>query len=148
MSKSPHESPEHKDAFWAFQHMYDLIHEQPDVAFALILEIWTHDQSRPVVQNLSAGPLEDLLTSHGLDMIAVLNKKQQGIPASESCSVAFGRMQCMVQFGGRSKRFGIDAAGMEFPRKEPNQTANALRAPLTLNVRRKAPSLWKTESYA
>ncbi|MBX3737996.1 MAG: hypothetical protein KF715_14970, partial [Candidatus Didemnitutus sp.] len=69
MSKFQHESPEHKEAFWAFQHMYDLIHEQPDVAFGLILEIWSRDQSWTVIQNLSAGPLEDLLTTHGPEMI-------------------------------------------------------------------------------
>jgi hypothetical protein len=81
MSKFPHGSPEHKDAFWAFQHMYDLIHEQPDVAFGLIGEIWARDQSRPVVQTLSAGPLEDLLATHGPEMISRVEEEAEKNPS-------------------------------------------------------------------
>jgi hypothetical protein len=69
MAKTELGTPEHDGAFWAFQHMYDLVHEQPDVAFGLIGEIWARDQSREVIQVLSAGPLEDLLAHHGPELI-------------------------------------------------------------------------------
>jgi hypothetical protein len=48
MAKSERGTQPHDEAFWAFQHMYDLIHVQPEVAFGLILEILGRDQSRPV----------------------------------------------------------------------------------------------------
>ncbi len=69
MTKSVRGTPAYDEAFWAFQHMYDLVHEQPEVAFGLIVEIWARDQSREVVQTLSAGALEDLLSTHGEHII-------------------------------------------------------------------------------
>ena len=81
MAKSEHGTQEHDGAFWAFQHMYDLIHEQPEVAFGLIVEIWSHDQSHAVVQLLSAGPLEDLLTHHGPDFIGHVEKEAEINPS-------------------------------------------------------------------
>lgn len=80
MAKSERGTPAHDDAFWAFQHMYDFIHEQPEVAFGLIVEIWSRDQSRAVVQVLSAGPLEDLLTTHGSTFIARVEEEAERNP--------------------------------------------------------------------
>jgi hypothetical protein len=81
MSNFPHGSPEHSEAFWAFHHMYDLVHEQPDVALGLIVDIWSRDQSRSVIQNLSAGPLEDLLVTHGPQVIALVEEEVERNPS-------------------------------------------------------------------
>ena len=80
MAKSGNGTREHDDAFWAFQHMYDLIREQPEVAFGLIVEIWARDDSRKVIQLLSAGPLEDLLTSHGPEYIGRVEEEAERNP--------------------------------------------------------------------
>jgi hypothetical protein len=74
MAKAERGSAEYEESFWAFQHMYDLVHEQPEIALGLIAEIWGRDQSRSVIQILSAGPLEDLLTEYGDRMIAAVEK--------------------------------------------------------------------------
>jgi hypothetical protein len=81
MAKSASGTQAHDEAFWAFQHMYDLVHEQPEVAFGLILEIWAHDQSHAVVQLLSAGPLEDLLSSHGPEFIGRVEEEAERSPS-------------------------------------------------------------------
>lgn len=81
MAKAGNGTQAHDDAFWAFQHMYDLIHEQPEVAFGLIVEIWARDQSRAVVQLLSAGPLEDLLSRRGSEFIDRVEEEAERNPS-------------------------------------------------------------------
>jgi hypothetical protein len=80
LAKAERGTGAHENSFWAFEHMYDLIHEQPETAFGLIVEIWGRDQSRPVIQQLSAGPLEDLLAAHGERMIQAIEKQAAGDP--------------------------------------------------------------------
>lgn len=81
MAKSTRGTQAYDDAFWAFQHMYDLIHEQPQVAFVLIVEILVRDQSREVIQLLSAGPLEDLLAAHGSEFISRVEEEAERNPS-------------------------------------------------------------------
>ena len=49
--------------------VYDLLYEDPETLWLLILEIHHQDQSPRTQQVLSAGPLEDLLAMHGENFI-------------------------------------------------------------------------------
>ena len=81
MVKSERGSQAYSDSFWAFMHMYALIHEQPEAAFDLIVTIWAQDQSREVIQQLSAGPLEDLLASHGERIFSLVETEAKQNPS-------------------------------------------------------------------
>ena len=65
MTKAGSGSQVYEDNFWAFEALYDLVSEDPEEAWPMILEILRLDQSPSVMENLSAGPLEDLLAKHG-----------------------------------------------------------------------------------
>jgi len=65
----PEESPEREVLFWAFSSVSDLIHEDPEKGWQMIEEIRRRDGSDHILSNLAAGPLEDLLSSHGSQFI-------------------------------------------------------------------------------
>ena len=58
-------TPRYEEDFWAFMMMCDLVSDHPQDAWLMILEILATDPSPRIMQNLSAGPLEDLLAMHG-----------------------------------------------------------------------------------
>ena len=62
-------SVEHERLFPVFEVVYDMIRERPEEAWAFILEVLRNDDSSVVAENLSAGPLEDLLVYHGATFI-------------------------------------------------------------------------------
>ncbi len=49
----------------ATDHAFDLIYDDPETLWLLILAIHRKDQSVAIQQVLSAGPMEDLLAEHG-----------------------------------------------------------------------------------
>ena len=51
--------------FWAVEKLWEIRDNDPDLCWELILEILSVDQSPAVIENLAAGPLEDLLDKHG-----------------------------------------------------------------------------------
>lgn len=55
--------------FWAFEKLSDLVRNTPEVALDLILKILATTTNDDVLDNLAAGPLEDLILFHGNDMI-------------------------------------------------------------------------------
>ena len=61
---SPEGSPTQEKNAWATD-LYDLEQDDPEALWSLILLIHSRDQSVPIQQVLSAGPIEDLLTMHG-----------------------------------------------------------------------------------
>jgi Family of unknown function (DUF6869) len=65
MTKAGSGSQVYEDNFWAFEALYDLVSKDPEEAWPMILQILRLDQSPSVMENLSAGPLEDLLAKHG-----------------------------------------------------------------------------------
>src|SRR5262249_9227126 len=65
MTKAGPGSPVSEDNFWAFEAIYDLVSEDPDEGWLMILHILELDQNTSIMENLSAGPLEDLLAKHG-----------------------------------------------------------------------------------
>lgn len=57
-------TPRHDELFWSFEHLWELTHRDPETAFDVILSILAADESTTTEENLSAGPLEDLLVYH------------------------------------------------------------------------------------
>ena len=49
--------------------MYDVVHEEPEVAWLAILQILQRALSAEETSVLAAGPLEDLLALHGTQFI-------------------------------------------------------------------------------
>jgi hypothetical protein len=58
-------SPEEADNDWAFSIVYDMIDDDPEHGWPMILEILRRDDGVAILEVLSAGPLEDLLAKHG-----------------------------------------------------------------------------------
>lgn len=63
------DSPEAGAMFWAFDDMVDMVRETPFDALETILEILKITDEERVLANLAAGPLEDLLVTHGKTVI-------------------------------------------------------------------------------
>ena len=63
------ESPEHQRLFPVYDEVCVLVEERPDEAWEFILAVLASDDSTPILETLSAGPLEDLLVQHGTRVI-------------------------------------------------------------------------------
>ena len=89
---------EYEDTFWAFQKMVDLCMDDPMIAWRVILEIATADQSDVVTENLAAGPLESLLSDHGESFIAIVEDEARRNPVVSDLlgGVWKGRMSAEV----------------------------------------------------
>lgn len=69
-TNSPTGSQANEDLFWAFDDVYWVVQGDPAVGLDLILRILSKDSSGRIQENLSAGPLENLLAYHGEKIIA------------------------------------------------------------------------------
>jgi len=58
-----------RDWFETDPTMYDVCFESPDIAWAAILAILSHNLTEDQTSLLAAGPLETLLATHGADVI-------------------------------------------------------------------------------
>lgn len=70
----PEGDPDREIAFWSHERLRDLVREDPEAAWDIIRVI-SREESDVVLSNLAAGPLEDLLVSHGerfIDRIEML----------------------------------------------------------------------------
>lgn len=65
----PEDSPERVHFFWAYGRLSDLVQESPEEAWQAIQTIRLLDQSDQIISNLAAGPVEELLASHGENFI-------------------------------------------------------------------------------
>ena len=65
LAKADKNSNEYDKNFWAQSEMWELNYDNPEKAWDFILRILKKDHSRPVVEQLSAGPLENLLAEYG-----------------------------------------------------------------------------------
>lgn len=66
--------------YWAFERLDDLVKNDPEKAWPLILEIRNATNDSKVLAQLAAGPLEDLINSSGdsfIDRIEALAKVDQ-----------------------------------------------------------------------
>jgi hypothetical protein len=69
LQKSPHDSEDYHRLFWAHEKIWELGQDSPRECLSVILAILQHDPSDKIVENLAAGPLEDLLSAHGDELI-------------------------------------------------------------------------------
>jgi hypothetical protein len=51
--------------YWAYEKLDDLVKHAPNIAFELVVQIADRTENENVLDNLSAGPLEDLIRLHG-----------------------------------------------------------------------------------
>ena len=61
--------------------LYDLLEEDPQKAWQMILAIHAEDQSNKINGVLSAGPVEDLLAKHGPSMIETIETHARKSPS-------------------------------------------------------------------
>jgi hypothetical protein len=59
------DSPEKETLSWVCDREWDLVQDEPLLAWVMILEILKLNSSGKIQEVLSAGPLEDLLAKHG-----------------------------------------------------------------------------------
>ena len=57
-------SPEHENRFWAWEKLNDSTDKNPEVAWSIITYILNSTDSSTVLDNLGAGPLEDMMCKH------------------------------------------------------------------------------------
>ena len=74
-------SESHRAAFWAHKREHYLIKWLPGKAWRVIMLVWSMDQSTKTVQNLSAGPIEDLLAEHGDETIEIVEAEARRDPS-------------------------------------------------------------------
>ena len=80
MNRAPVGSAEYHEAFWSFMIMDDLVEDFPEEAFEVIKRILDTDDADEVVGPLAAGPIEELLCSHGLQMIDAIESEARRNP--------------------------------------------------------------------
>jgi hypothetical protein len=80
LAKTPEDTPRHEELFWSFSKLDELVHDCPELAWSLILEILRADQSTDIMEQLSAGPLEDLLSQHGPEFIDRIEAEARSRP--------------------------------------------------------------------
>ena len=107
--------------FFGPSKMCDAIALEPDRALKLILMILSKDDSVPVVQILAAGPLEDLLDSHGEAMIEKIEAEVRRNPKFAFLLGEFGRVRSRKLSGGNSKHCVTVDDGMAFRNEKANQ---------------------------
>ena len=75
LQKSLDDSAEHEDKLWASEEFWELSENKPMICWELILQIINTEDNARVIGNLAAGPLEDLLSTHGNEFIAMVEKE-------------------------------------------------------------------------
>lgn len=60
--------------------MYDVVHDEPEVAWSAILQILERELTEDQIATLAAGPLEDLLAVHGAQFIERIEREAQRNP--------------------------------------------------------------------
>jgi hypothetical protein len=64
LHRLPEDSSEREERFWSHDRLWELIQDDPEGAWNIILII-RREGSDVILSNLAAGPLEDLLVAHG-----------------------------------------------------------------------------------
>ena len=80
MLRSEHGTAQHNESFWSFMIMTELVSDYPDEAFSVIKELLQIDDSPEVVGQVAAGPIEDLLVEHGLELIDAIEDEARKNP--------------------------------------------------------------------
>jgi len=69
LQRTEEDSPDYDRLFEYWEAVDDLVRYRPDAAWLFVLEVLKADDSITIMENLSAGPLEDLLAQHGAKLI-------------------------------------------------------------------------------
>ncbi|MDZ4314605.1 MAG: hypothetical protein U0989_07550 [Azonexus sp.] len=69
MNRAVQDSVEYHSNFWAYERISDMCEDDPETCWLVIDKIRHIDSSDAVISNLAAGPLGDLLASHGAAFI-------------------------------------------------------------------------------
>lgn len=67
--------------FWAVEKFEELSDKEPELCWSLILAVLDRKPSEKVTGMLAAGPLEDLLGSHGEQLIERVEERARNDPA-------------------------------------------------------------------
>jgi len=76
-----------QENWWAYQHLQSLIENSPEEAWDMILAILERIESPELLEDLGAGPLEDLMRDHGpefIDRVESLARENQRFRAAVS----------------------------------------------------------------
>lgn len=73
-------SQTHESKFWAYMVLDDLRVEDPERCWLILNKIIDIDSSDLILMNLAAGPLEDLLVTHGSDFIGRIESAAKSDP--------------------------------------------------------------------
>jgi hypothetical protein len=71
-------SPHDDEYFWAWNTVYEIVRDDPERAWPIILKLYAQAPSELVLANIAAGPLEKLLCEHGpatIDRVLKIAKK-------------------------------------------------------------------------
>ncbi len=63
--KIGYENQGYDEYCWAVNELIEKVHDDPEIVWDLILEIIMLDNSEDILNNVGAGPLEDLMVYHG-----------------------------------------------------------------------------------
>jgi hypothetical protein len=66
---------EDEPTFWAYSELADLVHKKPSEAFDVVLGILASTDDENVLNNLAAGPLEELIQFHGPSVIESIERE-------------------------------------------------------------------------
>lgn len=69
------------ETFWAWNRLYEITLDEPELAWEMILQILATDQTDVTIENLAAGPLEDFLVYHGKAYIDRIERQARIDPA-------------------------------------------------------------------
>ena len=75
--ESGNSSDETHPCYWAVEKFADLEMDYPDLTWAAMLQIISKTSSIIVINNLAAGPLEELVELHGVEYIGKIEKEAQ-----------------------------------------------------------------------
>lgn len=75
--ESENSANEQHECYWAIEKFADMEMDHPDLNWAAMLQIISLSTSENVIDNLAAGPLEELVELHGVEYINRIEKAAQ-----------------------------------------------------------------------
>jgi hypothetical protein len=130
LQTTPQYAPEYNSLFWSFKRTYDLVREDPVEAWKLILTIWSLDQSLPIRQSLSAGPIEELLCFHGEYIIPRIERQAKADPSFATLLGGVGQNTMPDTIWNRLQEAWIALDGFTFIRTRRREREQAQREKL------------------
>lgn len=74
------DDPKIQDYHWLEEFEFDIVDKNPDLALDFILEILSLNPSNVVIEVLAAGPLESVLSKHGIEIISRVENQARNNP--------------------------------------------------------------------